>query len=100
MNKKGKKRALIGNGTLIGAAVAALLILFLLNPNWLPFSDKTTSKIAELEKTHFLIERSGEITAAHWLTLLLDGTAADDDIRALLETSFALTWSKPKRKKP
>ena len=71
MNKKGKKRALIGNGTLIGAAVAALLIIFLLNPNWLPFSDKTTSKIAELEKANFLIERSGQITLAHWLTLLL-----------------------------
>ena len=71
MNKKGKKRALIGNGTLIGAAVAALLIIFLLNPNWLPFSEKTTSKIAELEKANFLIERSGQITLAHWLTLLL-----------------------------
>ena len=34
----------------------------------------------------------------HWLTLLLDGTAADDDIRALLDTSFALTYPKPKRK--
>ena len=71
MNKKGKKRALIGNGTLICAAVAALLIIFLLNPNWLPFSEKTTSKIAELEKANFLIERSGQITLAHWLTLLL-----------------------------
>ena len=71
MNKKGKKRALIGNGTLIGAVVAALLIIFLLNPNWLPFSEKTTSKIAELEKANFLIERSGQITLAHWLTLLL-----------------------------
>lgn len=71
MNKKGKKKALIGNGTLIGAAVAALLIIFLLNPNWLPFSEKTTSKIAELEKANFLIERSGQITLAHWLTLLL-----------------------------
>ena len=71
MNKKGKKKALIGNGTLIGAVVAALLIIFLLNPNWLPFSEKTTSKIAELEKANFLIERSGQITLAHWLTLLL-----------------------------
>ena len=71
MNKKGKKKAHIGRGTLIGAAVAALLIIFLLNPNWLPFSEKTTSKIAELEKANFLIERSGQITLAHWLTLLL-----------------------------
>ena len=33
----------------------------------------------------------------HWLSLLLDGSAADDDVRALLDTSFALTCSKPKR---
>ncbi len=71
MNKKGKKKAAVGNGTLIGAAVAALLVIFLLNPQWLPFSEKTTSKIAELEKANFLIERSGQITLAHWLTLLL-----------------------------
>ena len=71
MNKTGKNKARVGHGSLIGAGIAALLIIFLLNPNWLPFSEKTTSKIAELEKTHFLIERSGEITAAHWLTLLL-----------------------------
>ena len=71
MNKTGKNKARVGRGSLIGAGIAALLIIFLLNPNWLPFSEKTTSKIAELEKTHFLIERSGEITAAHWLTLLL-----------------------------
>ena len=71
MNKKGKKKAHVGRGTLIGAAVAALLIIFLLNPQWLPFSEKTTSKIAELEKANFLIERSGQITLAHWLTLLL-----------------------------
>lgn len=35
----------------------------------------------------------------HWLSILLDGTAADDDVRALLETSFALTYPKPKRNK-
>ncbi len=34
----------------------------------------------------------------HWLSILLDGSAADDDIRALLDTSFALTYPKPKRK--
>jgi predicted DNA-binding protein (MmcQ/YjbR family) len=32
----------------------------------------------------------------HWLSVLLDGSAADDDVRALTETSFALTY--PKRK--
>ena len=33
----------------------------------------------------------------HWLSVLLDGTAADDDVKALLDTSFALTYQKPKR---
>ena len=35
----------------------------------------------------------------HWLSVLLDGTAADDDVIALLDTSFALTYPKPKRAK-
>ena len=55
MNKKGKKKVPIGKGTMIGAGIAALIIIFLLNPTWLPFSEKTTSKIAELEKANFLI---------------------------------------------
>ena len=71
MKKKGKKKGLIGTGTLIGAGVAALLIIFMLNPQWLPFSEKTTSKISELEQANFLIERSGHFTLAHFLTLLL-----------------------------
>ena len=71
MNKKGKKKITIGKGTMIGAGVAALVIIFLLNPQWLPFSEKTRAKIAELEAANFLIERSGQITMAHWLTLVL-----------------------------
>ena len=71
MKKKGKKRIAVGRGTMLGAGIAALIIIFLLNPNWLPFSETTRSKIAELEKANFLIERSGHITLAHWLTLLL-----------------------------
>ena len=71
MKKKGKKKGRIGTGTLIGAGVAALLIIFMLNPQWLPFSEKTTSKISELEQANFLIERSGHFTLAHFLTLLL-----------------------------
>lgn len=34
----------------------------------------------------------------HWLSVLLNGTAADDDVRALLDTSFALTYPKKKGK--
>ena len=38
----------------------------------------------------------------HWLTILLDGSAEDDLVKELLDVSFALTDSKPKRagKKP
>ena len=34
----------------------------------------------------------------HWLSVLLDDSAADDDVRALLDTSFSLTYSKKKGK--
>jgi predicted DNA-binding protein (MmcQ/YjbR family) len=34
----------------------------------------------------------------HWLSVLLNGTAADDDVRALLDMSFALTYPKKKGK--
>ena len=57
--------------TLIAAAVAAVLILLLTHPNWLPISGTARARLAELEKVHFPIERSGKITFAHVLTLLL-----------------------------
>ena len=71
MKKNGKKRLSVGKGTLIGAGIAALVIIFLLNPDWLPVSETTKAKIVELEKANFLIERSAHLTLAHWLTLLL-----------------------------
>lgn len=71
MNKKSKKKSKGLAGTLIGAVIAVFLSIFLLNPNWLPVSEKTKSAIAELEKTHFLIQKSGQITWAHVLTLVL-----------------------------
>ena len=33
----------------------------------------------------------------HWLSVLLDGSAADDDVRSLLDMSFALTYHRKKR---
>ena len=51
--------------------VAAAVSVLLLNPGWLPLSAETKGAVAELEKTHFLIERSGHITLAHLLTLVL-----------------------------
>ena len=65
------KLFLLKTKTLIAAAVAAVLIYVLAHPQWLPLPDTTKQSLAELEKTHFLIERSGKITAAHIVTLLM-----------------------------
>ena len=56
---------------LIGAVIAAILVFVLAHPAWLPLSETTRQHLVELEKTHFLIERSGKITAAHIVTLLM-----------------------------
>ena len=71
MKRKNKRGHAIGTGTIIGGVIAAFLLVFLLNPNWLPVSEKTRSAIIELERTHFLINQSGQITLAHILTLVL-----------------------------
>ena len=57
--------------TLIAAVIAAILVFVLAHPSWLPLSETTRQSLVELEKTHFLIERSGKITAAHLVALLL-----------------------------
>ena len=59
------------NKSLIGALISVVLIILLLNPQWLPLSAETKEKVQDLEKSYFLIERSGRITAAHILTLIL-----------------------------
>ena len=71
MANRSKKKAAKRTRLLIAVGIVAVLILFLLNPNWLPVSAQTREKLVELEKTHFLIERSGQITAAHLMTLVL-----------------------------
>ena len=71
MKVRRKSKSAIGLGTIIGLVVCVLLAIFLLNPRWLPVSEEIRTKLVELEKTHFLIERSGRITTAHILTLLL-----------------------------
>ena len=57
--------------TMIGTVIALVLTVLLLNPRWLPLSQQTRDKLGDLEKSYFLIERSGRITVAHLLTLLL-----------------------------
>ncbi len=65
-----KKKARKANGW-IGALIALIVSVLLLNPRWLPLSETTKATIAELEKNYFLIKRSGNITAAHILALVL-----------------------------
>ena len=48
--------------SLIGSIIAVILIILLINPHWLPVSVETREKLSDLEKTYFLIERSGRIT--------------------------------------
>ena len=45
--------------TIICALIAIVLILFLVNPHWLPISKATAEAIRELELEHMLIRRSG-----------------------------------------
>ena len=57
--------------TVIFALVSLVLIVLLLNPEWLPVSDATASSIRELERQHMLIQGDGQITLAHIATLVL-----------------------------
>ena len=43
------------NRTMIGTLIAVILIILLLNPQWLPVSIETKEKIRDLEKSYFLI---------------------------------------------
>ena len=56
---------------LIGAVIALILAVLMLKPKWLPVSENTRATMTELQKQHFLIQRSGQITLAHVLTLVL-----------------------------
>ena len=57
--------------TLITAAIAAVLVFVLAHPSWLPLPETARQSLTDLEKTHFLIQRSGKITAAHFVALLM-----------------------------
>ena len=54
--------------TVIGIIVAVVSIALVFNPGWLP--GNIAGKIQELEGAHFLIENSGKVTLAHFLTLI------------------------------
>ena len=56
---------------IIGIIVSAALIFLLLHPRWLPISGEAAGSMHELTLSHFLIQRSAQITVSHWLTVLL-----------------------------
>ena len=65
------KLFLLKTKTLITALIAALLIFILAHPDWLPISETAKLHLGELEKNYFLIQRSGKLTFAHLITLLM-----------------------------
>ncbi len=71
MSTKSKKKKTNRTGSVVAIVIAALVVLLLSHPNWLPVSQKTRDKIAELEQSYFLIDNSAHVTAAHILTILL-----------------------------
>ena len=54
----------------IGIAISAVLIILLTNPQWF-LPGQTALRVRELEKQFMLIEKSGRITFAHIVTLVL-----------------------------
>ena len=56
--------------SLIGIAIAVLLIILLVNPQWI-MPSKTAQSIRDLEQQYLLIQRSGRITFAHVVTLVV-----------------------------
>ena len=71
MATKKKKKGSSMTGTVIAMIVAAVVAFLLFHPEWLPLPEATKAMIRDLIQSNFLIERSGHITAAHLLTLLL-----------------------------
>ncbi len=54
----------------IGIAIAVILIILLVNPQWI-LPSKTAESIRNLEQQYLLIQRSGRITFAHIVTLVV-----------------------------
>ncbi len=55
----------------IGTIIVIILTVLLFNPQWLPVSAETEQQMLELKNTYFLIQRSGKVTVAHILMLIL-----------------------------
>lgn len=66
------------------------------------YVDAINLKIDDRMFRDILVQRKGIFPAyhmnkEHWITVLLDGTVAEDEICALIDTSYAATASKKKK---
>ena len=57
--------------TYVGMVLAAILILVLANPNWLPLPDSLKTAVAESEKSNLLFRNDAHTTIAQLITLVL-----------------------------
>ena len=57
--------------TYIGMAIAAILVLILANPNWLPLPESLRTAVAETEREHLLFQSDMHATLAQLITLVL-----------------------------
>ena len=57
--------------TYIGIVIAAILVLLLANPKWLPISENLKNAVSEMETTHLLIKGDTHATIAQIITLVL-----------------------------
>ena len=57
--------------TYIGIVIAAILVLLLANPKWLPISENLKNAVSEMETTHLLIKGDTHATIAQLITLVL-----------------------------
>ena len=57
--------------TYIGIVIAAILVLLLANPQWLPISESLQNAVSETETTHLLLKGDTRATIAQLITLVL-----------------------------
>ena len=57
--------------TYIGIVIAAILVLLLANPKWLPIPENLKNAVAEMETTHLLLKGDTHATIAQFITLVL-----------------------------
>ena len=69
---------------IIGIIISVILIVLLLNPQWLPVSAQTAETMGELRLEHFLIQRSGAITTALVLSTPIDVPLFTLDVKSRL----------------